>query len=115
LNGTFDIDSITDDIVLRDVVKAMAHSNPDSPVTSDSRLTVEKLKEGFSLIKESTSSNQEGLHHGHWKTLIKDDNAFKPYALMIMFAFKWGNHRRLGHTRIKPSLARTRLVNQSKS
>jgi len=36
LNGTFDIDSISDDIVLRDVVKAMAHSNPASPVTSDS-------------------------------------------------------------------------------
>jgi hypothetical protein len=41
-------------------------------------------------IKERTSSNPEGLHHGIWKTLIKDDDAFKPYAFMIMFAFKYG-------------------------
>jgi hypothetical protein len=48
------------------------------------------LKQGFSYIKESTSSNPERLHHGIWKTLIKDEDAFKPYALMIMFAFKYG-------------------------
>jgi hypothetical protein len=44
----------------------------------------------FSYIKESTSSNPDGLHHGHWKMLIKDEDAFEPYALMIMFAFKFG-------------------------
>jgi hypothetical protein len=29
-------------------------------------------------------------HHGHWKALIYDDEAFEPFALMIMFAFQWG-------------------------
>lgn len=90
LNGTFDIDSITDDLEVRDIVRAMAHSDPSNPLQSDTELTVEKLKEGFSYVKESTSSNPEGLHHGHWKSLIQDDDAFEPFALIIMFAFKWG-------------------------
>jgi hypothetical protein len=59
LNGTFNIDAITDNIVLCDVVKAMAHSNPNSPITSESELTVEKLRQGFSYIKESTASSPE--------------------------------------------------------
>jgi hypothetical protein len=50
----------------------MAHSNPNSPISSESELTVEKLKQGFLYIKESTASSPEGLHH----------------AQMIMFAFK---------------------------
>jgi len=29
------------------------------------QLTIDKLKTGFSYIKESTSLNPEGLHHGH--------------------------------------------------
>jgi hypothetical protein len=90
LRGEFDIDSISDDIQLRSIIKAMAHSNPANPIEIDSELTIEKLKTGFSYIKESTSSNPDGLHHGHWKTLIKDDDAFELYALMIMFAFKFG-------------------------
>lgn len=68
----------------------MAHSDPANPIEADSELTIEKLKQGFSFIKESMASNPKGLHHGHWKTLIKDDEAFEPYALMIMFAFKYG-------------------------
>jgi hypothetical protein len=87
LQGNFDIDSITNDIQLRAIVKAMAHSDPMNPIESDSELTIEKLKEGFSFIKESTASNPDGLHHGIWKTLIK--NTFEPYALMIIFAFKF--------------------------
>jgi hypothetical protein len=59
----------------------MAHSDPTNPIEADSELTIEKLKQGFTYIKESTSSNPEGLHHGIWKTLIKDDDAFEPYAL----------------------------------
>ena len=90
LRGEFDIDSISDDIQLRSIIKAMSHSDPTNPIEADSKLTIEKLKQGFSYIKESTSSNPEGLHHGIWKTLIKDDDAFEPYALMIMFAFKYG-------------------------
>jgi hypothetical protein len=68
----------------------MAHSNPANPIAPDCEVTVKKLKEGFSLIKESTASSPNGLHHRVWKTLIKNDDAFKPYALMIMFAFKFG-------------------------
>lgn len=89
LNGTFDIDAITNDILLQDIVKAMAHSNPNSPITSESELTVEKIRQGFLYIQESTASSLEGLHHGHLKMLIKDKEAFTPYAQMIMFAFKW--------------------------
>jgi hypothetical protein len=80
---------ITPDLEVRDIVKAMAHSDPSYPLTSDSELTIEKLKERFRYIKESTGSNPKGLHHGHWKSLIQDDDAFKPFALMIMFAFRW--------------------------
>jgi hypothetical protein len=36
LTGTFDIDSITDDINVRDIVKAMSHHDPANPLTSDS-------------------------------------------------------------------------------
>jgi hypothetical protein len=81
---------ISDDIQLHAIVKAMAHSDPTNPLESDSELSIEKLRQGFSYIKESTSSNPVGLHHGVWKTLIKDKDAFEPYALMIMFAFKFG-------------------------
>jgi hypothetical protein len=91
LRGEFDIDSITEDIqLLHSIIKAMSHSDPTNPIEADSELTIKKLKQGFSYIKESTSSNPEGLHHGIWKTLIKDEDAFEPYALMIMFAFKYG-------------------------
>ena len=90
LKGEFDIDSITDDIELCNIVKAMAHSDPSNLIESDSKLTVDKLGEGFSYIKESTALNPDSLHHGHWKTLIKDDDAFEPCALMIMFTFKFG-------------------------
>lgn len=68
----------------------MAHPDPTNPIETGSDRTIEKLKEGFSFIKESTASSPEGLHHGVWKTLIRDDDAFEPYALMIMFAFKFG-------------------------
>ena len=90
LKGEFDIESITNDIELHNIVKAMAHSDPSNPIESNSELTINKLCEGFSYIKEGTASNPDGLHHGHWKTLIKDDDTFEPYALMIMFAFKFG-------------------------
>ena len=89
LKGEFNIDSITDNIELRDTVKPMAHLGPTNPIESDTELTIDKLCEGFSYVKEGTASNPDGLHHGHWKTLIKDDNTFKLYALMIMFAFKF--------------------------
>jgi hypothetical protein len=68
----------------------MSHSDPNNPITSDSELTIEKLKQGFSYIKENTLSNPKGLHHGIWKSLIKDEDAFEPCALMIIFAFKYG-------------------------
>jgi hypothetical protein len=90
LRGEFDVDSISDNIQLHSIIKAMSHSDPANPIKADSDLMIEKLKKGFLYIKERTSSNPEGLHHGIWKTLIKDDDTFEPYALMIMFAFKYG-------------------------
>jgi hypothetical protein len=57
---------------------------------ASSQLTIPKIKTGFKFVKENTSSNPEGLHQGHWKSLIHDDDALKPFALMIMFAFQWG-------------------------
>jgi hypothetical protein len=90
LHGKFDIGSISDDIQLHSIIKAMSHSDLTNPIEADSKLMIKKLKQGFLYIKESTSSNPEGLHHGIWKTLIKDEDAFEPYALMIMFAFKYG-------------------------
>jgi hypothetical protein len=90
LRGEFDIDSITKDIQLHSIIKAVSHSNLTNPIEADSELTIKKLKQGFSIFKESTSSNPEGLHHGIWKPFIKDEDAFEPYALMIMFAFKYG-------------------------
>jgi hypothetical protein len=90
LKGEFDIDSISENIQLRAIIKAMSHSDPRNPISSDSKLTVEKLRIGFGFIPESTSSEAECFHHGIWKTLIKDDEAFEPYATMILFAFKFG-------------------------
>jgi hypothetical protein len=89
LRGEFDIDSITNNLQLQAILKAMSHPDPTNPISSDSKLMIDKLKQGFSFIKESTSLNAECLHHGHWKTLIKGDTAFKLYAVMIMFAFKF--------------------------
>jgi hypothetical protein len=43
LRGEFDIDSISDDIQLRVIVKAMAHSDPTNPLESGSELSIEKL------------------------------------------------------------------------
>jgi hypothetical protein len=68
----------------------MAHYDPNNPMGASSQLTIPKIKTGLKFIKESTSSNPEGLHHGHWKSLIHDDAALKPFVLMIMFAFHWG-------------------------
>jgi hypothetical protein len=72
LRGEFDIDTITDDIQLHSIIKAMSHSDLTNPIKADSKLTIEKLKQGFSYIKEHMSSNPEGLHHGIWKTLIME-------------------------------------------
>jgi hypothetical protein len=89
LQGKFDIQSISDDIQLCAIISAMAHPDPNNPIETGCNLTIEKLKEGFSIIKESTASSPKRLHHGVWKTLIKDNDAFEPYALMTMFAFKF--------------------------
>ena len=89
LEGTFDVDSITSSLEACDIMKVMAHHDPSNPLSSESKLTLEKLKEDFSLVKESTALNPEGLHHGHWKSLIQHNDTFKPFGLMIMFAFSW--------------------------
>jgi hypothetical protein len=68
----------------------MSHSDPQNPISSNSELTTEKLCIGFNFIPESTSSGADCFHHGIWKTLIKDDKAFNPYAVINLFAFKFG-------------------------
>jgi len=90
LNGTFDIDSITEDINLRDVVKAMRYENPDDPPEIDCTITIEQLQKGFRDASESTASSPSGLHYGHWKSLLHDDDLFLPFGLMIIFAGKFG-------------------------
>jgi len=90
LNGTFDIDSITDNIELRDIVKAMRYDNPSNPPNIDCSISIKQLKQGFKDANESTSSSPTGLHYGHWKSLLHDDDLFLPYGLMIIFAGKFG-------------------------
>jgi hypothetical protein len=61
----------------------MAHYNPNNPMQASSQLTIPKIKTGFKFVRESTSSNPEGLHHGHRKSLIHNDDALEPFALMM--------------------------------
>jgi len=82
----FDIDSITNDIDLQDVLKAMRYDNPDVDCT----ITIEQLQQGFRDASESTSSCPSGIHYGHWKSLLHDEDLFLPFGLMIMFAGKFG-------------------------
>ena len=90
LQGTFDIDSLTNSIEVRDIVKGMSYQDPSNLPEFDCTITVAQLKEQFKSAKESTASSPNGLHYGHWKTLLWDDDIFFPFASMISFAFKWG-------------------------
>jgi hypothetical protein len=40
LRGKFDIDSISDDIQLHSIIKAMSHSDPTNPIKADSKLMI---------------------------------------------------------------------------
>jgi hypothetical protein len=40
LHGKFDIGSISDDIQLHSIIKAMSHSDPTNPIEADSKLTI---------------------------------------------------------------------------
>jgi hypothetical protein len=71
-------------------MKAMAHYDLNNPMQTGSQCTIPKIEIGFKIVKENTSSNPEGLHHEHWKSLTHNDDALKPFALMITFAFHWG-------------------------
>jgi hypothetical protein len=88
LEGNFDIDSLVDSLETRDLVKAMAYRDTPAP-SFNCELTVEELRDGFKAVKESTASSPGGLHYGIWKTLISDETIFEPFALMIIFAFRW--------------------------
>jgi hypothetical protein len=90
LQGTFNIDSIMEDIEVRDIVKAMCYDNPDSPLKFNCSLSIDDLKTGFINAKESTASSPTRMHYGIWKSLLHDDELFLPYAMMIQFAFRWG-------------------------
>jgi hypothetical protein len=51
LRGEFDIDSISNDIQLHSIIKAMSHSDPANPIEADSELMIENLKQDFSYIR----------------------------------------------------------------
>jgi hypothetical protein len=44
----------------------------------------------FLTSKKALPPTQSNFIMASGKTLIKDEDAFEPYALMIMFAFKFG-------------------------
>jgi len=90
LAGTFDVDSIVDNVDVRDIVKAMSYDNPSQPTKFDCTLTLDQLKDGFKRVNESTASSPTGMHYGIWKTLLKSEKLFRPYGNMIAFAFQWG-------------------------
>jgi len=71
-------------------VKAMRYDDPTNPPTIDCSITINQLQKGFRDTKESTASSPSGLHYGHWKSLLHDDDLFLPYGLMIIFAGKFG-------------------------
>lgn len=102
LHGTFDIDSLTDDIEVRAIVRAMMYQNPNCPPGFDCTITIEQLLEQFKKAKESIASSPKGLHYGHWKTLTQNPDAFFPYASMICFAFKWGIPPTTWETAVQP-------------
>lgn len=89
LNGTYPIEEITNNLEVIDLVKVMSRPNSAVPVEDQGSLSLEQLRKGFLSLKEGTSSSPEGLHHGHWKTLAADEEAFKPFGYMIMFASRW--------------------------
>jgi hypothetical protein len=77
LNVTFNINSITSNVDVRDIMQAMAHYDLNNWMQASSQLTILKIKNGSKFIKESSSSNPEGLHQGHWESLIHNDDALK--------------------------------------
>ena len=104
LQGTFDIDLLTNLIEIRDIVKGMSYQDPSNPPEFDCTITVAQLKAQFKSAKESTASSPNGLDYGHWKTLVRDDDIFFPFASMISFAFKWGVPPKAWETAVQPVL-----------
>ena len=90
LQGSFNINLLTSSVEVQDIVKSMSYQDTSNPLEFDCTITVNQLKEQFKVAKESTASSRNGLHYGHWKILLQDDNGLFPYASMICFAFKWG-------------------------
>ena len=104
LQGTFDIESLTNSVEVIDIVKAMRYINPANPPEFDCTLTGPDLREQFKKVKESTASSPTGLHYGHWKMLRKDEDTFEPFAMLISFAFQWGIPPRAWETTVQPVL-----------
>ena len=104
LQGTFDIDLLTNLIEVHDIVKGMSYQDPSNLPEFDCTITIAQLKEQFKSTKESTTSSPNGLHYGHWKTLLRDDNIFFPFASMISFVFKWGVLPKAWETAVQPVL-----------
>lgn len=58
------------------------------------------------MLKEGTVSSPEGLHHGHWKTLAANEEAFKPFGYMIIFAFRWAEIPKAWQTAVQVCLGK---------
>jgi hypothetical protein len=54
-----DIDSITDDLDVRDVIKAMSHHDPTNPTNSNSCLTIKNLKKDSRMSKRAPVPTQK--------------------------------------------------------
>jgi len=81
--------SITDNLELQDMIKAMHYEDPAHPPKVDCSIPIKQLQKGFRNASKSTSSSPTGLHYGHWKSLLHDDDLFQPCGLMIIFAGKF--------------------------
>jgi hypothetical protein len=106
LNGTFPIETIMDNLEVIDLIKVMSRPNSSIPVEDQGSLSLEQLRKGFLMLKEGTASSPEGLHHGHWKTLAANEEAFKPYGYMIMFAFRWAEIPKAWQTAVQVCLGK---------
>jgi len=71
------------------MIKAMHYEDPAHPPKVDCSITIKQLQKGFRNASKSTSSSPTGLHYGHWKSLLHDDDLFQPCGLMIIFAGKF--------------------------
>jgi hypothetical protein len=90
LNGTFDSSHLDTFVETKDLLHALRYADPAHPPELDCLLTLKDLRDAYKHISESTASSPSGIHYGHYRTLLRDNNLFDTYGLMTIFAFQWG-------------------------